>query len=975
MAIQYAHVVVHVPLTSVPLYEPDEKGEFAPAPYAWIERSFTYDIPDALRTTIRVGQLVWVPFGSRRLEGVVIGLAETTELDETRSVEAIVYEEPLLTLQQIELAHWMARRYLAPISDCIWLFLPPGIEDKVETLVELAPDTSTQNNLTEKQRALVERIREAGSIKSTQIALSQRSMLNTLIARGVLAKRIYVRPGRAKPRRVDTVQLLTSPKTARAIIAGLDRRAAAIRALAQAKQPLSQDELATRTRVSDATLSRLEREGVIQRIPRATLYQLTPLYFDQLPALPEAQARVAVYLREHDGGAMREEVEQVLDSAANALSALREKGFVEKADEPALYRLLDPDFVPPLSPGQARLESIVEFLIREKNPMWISALYAATDSKRADLQKLEQLGLVMLESTEVVRDPLAGKTFTPAAPPVLTNEQQAVWREIRQALEPRPDSTQISNAFLLHGVTGSGKTEIYLDAIDRVLAQGSQAIALVPEISLTPQTIRRFGARFGERIGVIHSHLTDGERYDTWRRIRDGKIDVVIGARSALFSPLPRLGLIVIDEEHDASYKNDVEFLNQPAYHARDVALELARSYGIVVILGSATPDVETYASAVRTPQPGALQLLGLPQRVIAHEADAGPIRYQELPPVEIVDLRAELVSGNRSVFSRALKAALNETLARDEQAILFLNRRGSASAMVCRDCGQAVKCPRCNSPFTLHQFGDQVAKELVCHHCGKRAPVPRKCPNCGSTRIRGLGLGTEKLEQSVHDEFRGARPLRWDYDVTKGKDAHEIIWEAFRRGEANVLIGTQMIAKGLDLPRVTLVGVVNADTGLYLPDFRSGERTFQLLTQVAGRAGRSALRGKAIFQTYSPENYAIQMAARHDYTGFARRELEFRRQTGYPPFRPLIRLLYNADSANAARAASEKYGALLQERIRREGTLGAEVVGPAPAFFGKLRGKYRYHILLHGHGGHDLLAAYPPPPGWRIDVDPLELL
>jgi primosomal protein N' (replication factor Y) len=339
------------------------------------------------------------------------------------------------------------------------------------------------------------------------------------------------------------------------------------------------------------------------------------------------------------------------------------------------------------------------------------------------------------------------------------------------------------------------------------------------------------------------------------------------------------------------------------------------------------------------------------------------------------VDLRRELKEGNRSVFSRSLQQALNETLARGEQAILFLNRRGTASAFVCRDCGQAYRCPRCSNPFTLHTFGDDVAQELVCHHCGRRAKLPRKCPNCGSTRIRGMGLGTEKLEVDVRSEFPQARPMRWDFDVTQEKNAHELLMDRFMRREADVLIGTQMIAKGLDLARVTLVGVINADTGLYLPDFRASERTFQLLTQVAGRAGRSARGGKAIVQTYAPEHYAVQLAGRHDYTGFFQREVQFRREAGYPPSRPLIRLLYSSENANSAREASETFAVQLQDRIRREGALDVEVIGPAPAYFQRLRGRYRRHILLKGRGAHDLLAAYPPPPNWKIDVDPIDLL
>lgn len=968
---KYANVVVHVPFQNTPVLSLPNDPDTAPLPRAWLDRSFTYDIPAELQDAIRVGQLVWVPFGSRRLQGVVVELSETTDLDKTRPVEAIVYPEPLVTLQQIELANWISNKYLAPLSDCIWLFLPPGIEDKVETFIELALDANT-DALTEKQRALVEKVRAAGTLKSTQLSLSQRAMVNTLVEREVLIKRTNVRPTRAKPKRVDTVQLNASLDAARPVIAALDRRTSVLRALAEAKDGLTQEELNSRTRVGEATLNRLEKEGIIERTARSPRFQLTEAYKEELPVLPVEQARVCVYLREHGNSATEEELEHVLQISALPLPALRRGGWVEKIQEHPTIRLRDVKRIPTLSPHHARLLNILELLAQEKNSMWVSAIYAATQAKRSDLQKLEQLGLVLLETTEVVRDPLAGRTFMPTVPPTLTSEQQAAWREIEQALIS--DSSSVvrgPSSFLLHGVTGSGKTEIYLDAIDKILAQGKQAIALVPEISLTPQTIQRFGARFGERIGVIHSHLSPGERFDTWRRIRDGKIDVVIGARSAFFSPLPRLGLVVLDEEHDASYKNDVDFPNQPAYHAREIALELARTHGVVTILGSATPDVETYARARR----GEIRLLELPQRVIAHGTDNAPVRYQELPPVEIVDLRLELKEGNRSVFSRALKSALNETLARGEQAILFLNRRGSASAVVCRDCGQALRCSRCANPYTLHTFGDEVAKELVCHHCGKRANIPRKCPNCGSTRIRGLGLGTEKLELDVRSEFPAARPLRWDFDVTQGKDAHEILLDKFVRGEANVLIGTQMIAKGLDLAGVTLVGVINADTGLYLPDFRSSERTFQLLTQVAGRAGRSARGGKAIVQTYAPEHYAIQLAAKHDYHEFFKRELAFRRETAYPPFRPLVRLLYSSENAKQAREASEQFGTQLQDRIRREGLLDVEVIGPAPAFFGKLRGRYRYHILLKGKGAHELLATYPPPPNWRIDVDPLDLL
>ncbi|MGB8644645.1 MAG: primosomal protein N', partial [Anaerolineae bacterium] len=599
--------------------------------------------------------------------------------------------------------------------------------------------------------------------------------------------------------------------------------------------------------------------------------------------------------------------------------------------------------------------------------VWISALYAETGANLQDLKRLQAAGIVKLEEEQVLRDPLNGVTFQPDTPPTLTSEQARAFTLIKEGLSP----AQPGN-YLLHGVTGSGKTEIYLRAIEQVLQQGRQAIALVPEIALTPQTIQRFGARFGDRIGIIHSDLSHGERYDTWRRSRDGKIDVVIGPRSALFAPLPRLGLIVMDEEHEPSYKQEADVpIHLPAYHTREVALELARLNQAAVILGSATPDVETYWQA----REGKYTLIELPRRILAHGAGDAPIEFQDLPPVEIVDLRAELRAGNTSIFSRALDAEMHAALARRQQIILFLNRRGSATSVICRDCGEPVRCPRCNNPFTQHEFQGQARPELVCHHCGKRRQMPRECPNCNSKRIRGLGLGTEKLEQLVRAQFPGAHTLRWDMDTTSGYKSYETLLETFKRGEADILIGTQMIAKGLDLPRVTLVGVVNADTGLNLPDFRAGERTFQLLTQVAGRAGRSALGGKVIIQTFNPENYAIRAAAGHNYAQFYAQELVFRRTAAYPPFRPLVRLILSGAPQIQVQQSAESLAERLRDRIRREGFGDAQVIGPAPAFFAKWAGQYRYHLLLRGKDVHALLARFPLPPHWRIDVDPMSVL
>ena len=504
-----------------------------------------------------------------------------------------------------------------------------------------------------------------------------------------------------------------------------------------------------------------------------------------------------------------------------------------------------------------------------------------------------------------------------------------------------------ASRFLIHGVTGSGKTEIYLRAIDEVLKRGRQAIVLVPEISLTPQTVARFAGRFPGHVTVIHSSLTAGERYDVWRKIRNGEFDIVVGPRSALFAPLPRLGLIVIDEEHEPSYKQDAEVWGsfKVFYDARTVAWQLATLTGAVLIAGSATPSLEAYFGA----QCGETALLEMPRRVVGHQilANAGDsvTAYAEMPPVEVVDMRQELRAGNRSVVSRSLQAEIHATLDSNEQAILFLNRRGTSTFVMCRDCGDVQSCARCEVSLTYHER----ANVLICHHCNRRYPIPLVCPKCSSKRIKYFGSGTQRIEEVVQQISPRARVLRWDADTTGSKGSHEAILARFARHEADVLVGTQMIAKGLDLPMVTLVGVISADVGLYLPDFRSGERTFQLLTQVAGRAGRSLRGGRVVIQTYTPDHYVIQAAAQHDYAAFFARELGHRREFDYPPVHRLARLVYWDKNRDKAAEMSEQMAHMLRTRLQALGipVVPGTLVGPAPAFFARFRGYYRWQILL----------------------------
>jgi len=621
--------------------------------------------------------------------------------------------------------------------------------------------------------------------------------------------------------------------------------------------------------------------------------------------------------------------------------------------------------------GADKYIPVIEVLAAAGGELWRSELNAATPVDLALLRALQAAGVVELNEQIRMRDPLAGRTYARTKAPALTSEQRAVWQPIAAAFTAAP-LAPAPLPFLLHGVTGSGKTEIYLHAIAETLARGRQAIVLVPGIALTPQTVARFAGRFPGHVTVIHSELSAGERYDVWRAVRDGLYDVIVGPRSALFAPLARLGLIVIDEEHESTYKQDAEEWGSfnVFYDARRVARKLADLTNSLLIMGSATPSLETYYLA----EQGELTLLQMPRRVLGHQAPSeGETQYAELPPVEIVDMRQELRAGHRSIFSRSLTGELLATLDAGQQAILFLNRRGTHTFVLCRDCGHVEECRRCESPLTYHEG----AATLICHHCNRRYPLPIRCPQCQSSRIKYFGAGTERIEEAVQEIAPRARVLRWDADTTSRKGAHEEIMRAFAAHEADVMVGTQMIAKGLDLPLVTLVGVIAADTGLFLPDFRSSERTFQLLTQVAGRAGRSARGGRVIIQSYRPEHHAIQAAAQHDYGAFYRREIAFRREHAYPPLQRLARLIFWQKNAEKAKRESMRLAVILRQRVANLGIAASyvDVLGPAPAFFERFRGYYRWQILLRAPDPAIVLRGMDFPIGWRIDIDPASIL
>jgi len=524
----------------------------------------------------------------------------------------------------------------------------------------------------------------------------------------------------------------------------------------------------------------------------------------------------------------------------------------------------------------------------------------------------------------------------------LTSSQRAAVAPLLEAIDQG-----VHRRLLLHGVTGSGKTEVYLTAIARALEAGRGAIVLVPEIALTPQMIQRFAARFPGRVAVIHSALTDAERAAEWNRIRNGELDVVIGSRSAVFAPLPRLGVVVVDEEDASAYKQD----RVPRYHAVDVALELGRLTNAPVVLGSATPRVETFYRA----HTGDLEIATLPERITG----------RALPSIDVVDLRDELAAGNRSPLSRTLELALMEAHADGGQSILFLNRRGTATVVLCRTCGEALTCQHCSVAMVHHASRGRCD----CHYCGASAPLPSRCPACGSAAIRGMGLGTERLEAEVREWFPALRLLRMDRDTTRTRDAYFDIYERFRDHQADCLIGTQMIAKGWDLGNVRLVGIVNADTSLHFPDYRSGEVTFSLLTQVAGRAGRGDEPARVVLQTYSPEHYAVRHATTHDYLGFAREEIRIRRALHFPPYVRLCVCTFTDSDDEVCRQEA------VQELARLSGTLeggeGLDVLGPSPAFLHRLRGQYRWQLTLRGTAIERAFPHLPRGRGWSIDVDP----
>ena len=797
-----------------------------PVPF---DQPFTYRLPETLHHRVQPGSRVVVPFGARKLTGVVLSRHRKAPRQQARDVLRLLDEEPALTAELLDLGRWIADYYCAPFGEVLRTMLPLAGETRAGKIVSLTPS-------------------------------------------GVEAARQLHTPGTQ-----DRVALLLH---------------------ALEKRSLSERHLKRKVPGSDAALRSLKRKGLLT---------IEPVLVNKDPSLSRS-GRLMVTTAD--------------------LEAAPEK----------------------LSRGERWL---LDFLREQPGSHEIETLISQRKDVKTVARRLARAGVVKLWS-EFDSVNGSGPATTPAVR--LNRDQKASLDAICSSVRGGGYRT-----FLIHGVTGSGKTEVYLRAIEEALSQGKGSLLLVPEIALTPAMAAQFFGRFGDKVAILHSAFSGLERSGQWRCLRQGKARVAVGTRSAVFAPVENVGLIIVDEEHDGSYKQD----ETPRYNGRDVAVVRAQKAGATVVLGSATPSLESRYNVER----GKYELLAMPER----------IEKRPLPKVDVIDMRLEFVETRRQdLFSRALDEAIRNRLEQGEQVMMLLNRRGFSTFVACRSCGNRIECQNCSVTLTFHR----QARKLECHYCDYAEPVPSLCPKCESEYIYFIGSGSEKVEDYLRRTFPEARIARLDRDSVRGRDHYETVLNAFRNREYDILVGTQMIAKGHDIPNVTLVGVVTADVGLGMPDFRAAERTFQLLTQVAGRAGRGDLPGRVLLQTINPDHYAIRFAAAQDYDGFYEKEIHFRRMLHYPPLAPMAILLVRSKKMEEALALSGRLGRYLHGEVPE----GVRLLGPSAAPVARLKADYRFQFIIKAENrrvlGQLIKCARDfasgdnwPATALVIDVDPLSVL
>jgi len=946
-----------------------------------LDREFDYLIPEPLLAAVEIGSRVSVPFGHRHVNGFVVGLADESEFEGLKPISKLLGEKSLITEPVMELARWMSLYYLAPFENCVRAVLPAVVRrktrgEKKQLMVSLSkvaaaslPLETEAGSLCRKDAASAINYfdpkepvadlkgtfphwRQDGATYFVTFRLAD-SLPEEKWKKWIKEKKRWLdehpEPRDAATRR-EYYQLFPNR-----LQSWMDAGYGNCQLAGQGQKELVEKAL----KKLDGTRYRLHEFVVM---PNHVHVLVSPLEDNLLSDILHSwKSYTASELNRLSGtkGSPVWQKESFDHIVRNERQMARIRKYIQenpkqcgRGCQPLGSAAGMP--LPPLTPKQQKIIDI----LRRSGPMLLSELSASAETTASPIKMLEKKGVVTISNESVYRDPHQGVQILKTDPLNLMEQQAVALEKTVAAMDSREPQTM-----LLHGVTGSGKTEVYLQAIAHALEQGRGAIVLVPEIALTPQTVDRFRARFAdhpERVAVLHSSLSDGERYDEWHRIRSGEAQIVIGARSALFAPVENLGLIVVDEEHEATYKQD----ETPRYSARDAAVMRGHRENCAVVLGSATPALESWCNA----KSGKYIKLDMTSRV----------DDRRMPAIRVVDMRVEAQRDGRAhLFSRELIEEIYTRLDRAEQTMIFLNRRGFSSSLVCPDCGYVSECEHCSVSMTYHK----ARARLVCHICGEEKAVPNRCPECNSKDFKYAGAGTEKIEEVMAKLFPKANIARMDSDTMRRKNAHRDVLAKFRLGKIDILIGTQMIAKGLDFPNVTLVGVVNPDHALHMADFRAGERVFQLLTQVAGRAGRGEVEGEVLVQTYTPHHPAIQFARRMDFDGFCDQELAFRKELHYPPYAHLTCITLRGKQESLVEKTGETLFHDLKQCVSEKVVLSPLVPSP----ISRVRGEYRYQILMRAERTGAMTRAirrsvgaikkWPKGVKCTIDVDATSLL